>query len=217
MHSITRCNQKFLKEKSLNKARNQYRFCSSYNLQKTLFYELALFLLFFVASSAGQERCRTDPSVVGFTSLSKLGEAMRNDFSAIVAGVHTPGPFIYRLCPRVTFELDEFKTGKLSYIYPLLDGTKIVCGSAGRSSDRCIIQGGDAQVILRESMTEGYSRLETEFHGITFQGSDGLSVAAWDEPETKVTFKDCHWKVNMCFFLLLTILNWWITHNWKKS
>ena len=208
MHSITRRNQKFLKDKSLGRNRDQRGFFGSGIAKRNMVYEFAVLLLFFVTSSTAQERCRTDSSVMGFTTLSKLGEAMRNDFSATVAGVHTPGPFIYRLCPRVTFELDEFKTGKLSYIYPLLDGTKIVCGSSGKSSDRCVIQGGDAQVILRESMTEGYSRLETEFHGITFQGSDGLSVAAWDAPETKVTFKDCHWKVNMYFILFLTLLQW---------
>eukprot|EP00560_Eucampia_antarctica_P005896 CAMPEP_0197841524 /NCGR_PEP_ID=MMETSP1437-20131217/46232_1 /TAXON_ID=49252 ORGANISM="Eucampia antarctica, Strain CCMP1452" /NCGR_SAMPLE_ID=MMETSP1437 /ASSEMBLY_ACC=CAM_ASM_001096 /LENGTH=516 /DNA_ID=CAMNT_0043451299 /DNA_START=477 /DNA_END=2024 /DNA_ORIENTATION=- len=96
----------------------------------------------------------------------------------------------------MTFHLDEDKDGSYPYIYPVLDDTQIICGSSGASSDNCVIKGGDVQVLLRNSLAEDYVRKKAEFHGVTFASSYGLSIAAWDSPETKVTFVDCHWKRN---------------------
>lgn len=157
---------------------------------------ITLLFTFGVGSTKSQEICRTDISVTGFKRLSDLTEAMKNDFFAYISGAFMPGPHVYRLCPRTTFHLDENNDGEFSYIYPLLNGTQIICGSSGEGSDNCIIKGGDIQVLLRNSVAEDYVRKETEFYGVTFDSSNGLSIAAWDSPQTKATFVDCHWRKN---------------------
>eukprot|EP00567_Pseudictyota_dubia_P013285 CAMPEP_0197442646 /NCGR_PEP_ID=MMETSP1175-20131217/8620_1 /TAXON_ID=1003142 /ORGANISM="Triceratium dubium, Strain CCMP147" /LENGTH=519 /DNA_ID=CAMNT_0042973161 /DNA_START=146 /DNA_END=1705 /DNA_ORIENTATION=- len=132
--------------------------------------------------------CPDTPNVAGHDTIGSLGNAMRADFSQMLKGNASP-PFVYRLCPGVTYRPDL----EGAWIEPLADETSIICGNDGSSQDGCIVEGGDLQVALVQSSVEGYVRKRTTFQGITFKGSTGWSVAAYDTSDTTVEFSDCHW------------------------
>mmetsp|Transcript_49418 Transcript_49418/g.148905 ORF Transcript_49418/g.148905 Transcript_49418/m.148905 type:complete len:289 (-) Transcript_49418:144-1010(-) len=135
----------------------------------------------FVLSS-----CPADPGLPGHSTIKSLQDAMRDDF---LDGNASP-PFVYHLCPGVTYR--PIVEG--AWIEPLADQTYIKCGEDGSSKNGCVVEGGDLQVALVESEMDGYIRKRTTFEGITFSGSTGWSVAAYDTSDTTVKFSDCHWK-----------------------
>lgn len=58
----------------------------------------------------------------------------------------------------------------------------------------CIVEGANLHVAFTPSEYPEYPRTYTKLQGITFTGSTGWSVAAYDSEETTAEFVDCHWK-----------------------
>jgi hypothetical protein len=78
-------------------------------------------------------------------------------------------------------------------VTPLLDRTYIKCGPSGSSHEECIIDGGTTQVLLVDTLPDTHRIFV--FQGITFQNSQGLSIAAVASSRTRAEFLDCHWNV----------------------
>eukprot|EP00978_Attheya_sp_CCMP212_P039253 scaffold202582_cov46-Attheya_sp.AAC.4 len=136
-------------------------------------------------------RCPSDESIRGFPNLKSLDVYLKSEFAAVLTqNPYREGPkYEYILCPNTVYEVTDVP------IYPLLNGTIIKCGRDGKSSDNCIIEGGDIQVAIRESTLDFY-RPEFElviFKGLTFILSKNISVGTWATESTTAWFMDCHW------------------------
>jgi hypothetical protein len=141
-------------------------------------------------------RCPSDESIRGFANLKSLDVYLKSEFAAVLTqNPYREGPkYEYILCPNTVYQVTDVP------IYPLLNGTIIKCGRDGKSSDKCIIEGGDIQVAIREPTLDFY-RPEFElvlFKGLTFILSKNISVGTWGTEATTAWFMDCHWAVSPC-------------------
>jgi len=136
--------------------------------------------------------CPKHPEVVGLPTVSDLFCQFESEsLNAFVRRTFSRDPpYIFRLCPDTVYTLQEN-----DYLSAALSPTEFVCGNHGRASDRCIIRGGNIQVILRQNPVEVNHPLDfVRFRGITFQDSSSASIFAAGDASMTVEFIDCHWE-----------------------
>jgi hypothetical protein len=105
---------------------------------------------------------------------------------------------IYTLCPNTTFVVgvSDGQGGCCSegqlFLSPRRN-TRTQCGEDGKSSNNCVIVGGESQVIFLE-MIEDEGGANVEFAGITFE--DASLVTAFLGNAGDVSFTDCVFRVS---------------------
>lgn len=149
----------------------------------------------------GPEKCTSDPTVVGYDDILILNEDMvYHAFQAFSENVVQP-EYFYKLCPFTTYNMESNDLSKT--IMPLLNNTSIRCGNYGKSSDQCVLQGGQIHVIFGQGLLIDNVLIE----GLTFEESYGVSIGAWAYPTSKVEFKHCLWKANVATTLVEMYFN----------
>lgn len=115
-------------------------------------------------------------------------------------------PFSYELCPNTEYRVENEVTDT---IFPVLDGSNILCGPDGSRSNNCTISGGSLQVEIaqtprRETNMVSPIPLETVYmRGLTFSRGKfnprqiySPSVWARGSEGLTVVFDDCTWTVS---------------------
>lgn len=165
--------------------------------------------------------CPADPTIVGYTSIEALNMELQRHARKVQPPIdwqlgggsggggdrsgNSPPQrrfMEYTICPNTILNGEEQLT-------PLLGASKFVCGADGKSTNNCIIRGGTTQVLLIIDPTNDSYRMSSslsisentfsnvyEFHGITFEESTDISIAALASYNIRAQFVDCHWKVN---------------------
>lgn len=145
--------------------------------------------------------CPNDPSVVGFSTISELNQWMSTIWYFINSGGFYPPPYFFSLCPNTIFED--------SFVFPVLNDTWILCGGKGESSDNCILQQNETQVIILPHDYESEGAIapkleQVNFLGLTMKGSTDVSIGAYGSPSAWAFFKDCHWIVSKLLFYFIS-------------
>lgn len=171
----------------------------NHNITLTMFlsrrsftFLFALNQLFSSGTYGHPEPCVSDLSIVGFSSIGRLNQWMATVWYFLNQGGRPNPPYTFHLCPNTVFDDD--------FIFPVLNDTWIVCGKAGSSTDNCIVEGGETQVVIlpHDYTSEGAKTPPLEhvnFLGITFTKSTDVSVGAYGGQNSWAFFQDCHWKV----------------------
>jgi hypothetical protein len=160
-----------------------------------------------------QVPCPTDPTLYGYTSIASLNLEMKHHASLVSSPVSLPlkERYVYTLCPKLGFDGSQQLT-------PLLPRTYVVCGRKGSSTDECVIQGGSTQVLLIDTAsTSSISRRLFVLQGLTFFGSQDMSIAALASNSTRAEFIDCHWKVSNITWLTLFCVCIIILTHWSMQ
>jgi hypothetical protein len=107
-------------------------------------------------------------------------------------------PRKYHLCPNTTYEigLDEMSHCCLENKFPpfvLRSYTEFICGDDGKSSNNCIIHGGDFQIMSNQHEFTGEPSKEIKFRGVTFANALLMQILIANEGD--FYFDDCIFKV----------------------
>jgi hypothetical protein len=135
-----------------------------------------------------------DPSIMGYTNVPDLNDDMADELNRItVEGGDKPlGDYILNLCPD---DENEFDVTGGNRFRPVIDRVKIFCGGPDAVDAVCIVDGSREQVIIEDSIAEGYSINFVEFQGITFNGfARGTSVTLAASAPAVATFIGCVWQ-----------------------
>jgi len=144
----------------------------------------------------GRGPCPTNSSIIGYTNTTLLNLDIKVDMEHIDDGGPLKPLYRYILCPETTFRIAKH-FGQLeevgeSYITPGLANSVFQCGDAGNSSGNCLISGGDFHFLF----ADGVMAEKTFFLGLKFEGVDVSSIYGLGHPESRLIFRDCHWKAN---------------------
>jgi len=133
-----------------------------------------------------------------FNTLGAINSVMQTELVRIQNGAPPQQSYVYSLCPNT------FLDASAEPLEPVLNNVMFVCGESGDRSGRCVILGGSQQVLIQDSLVDGYPLQELSFLGITFSafetnGGDmtGSSIAAFASSTTTATFIDCVWQVHI--------------------
>jgi len=104
----------------------------------------------------------------------------------------------YTLCPNTIYEIGFLgSSGITEGGFPALtlrQNTRYICGEDGKSSNNCILTGGQIQVLSTFNSFNGESKSNILLKGLTFQKAESagaLLVAPGD-----VIFEDCIFRVS---------------------
>ena len=108
---------------------------------------------------------------------------------------------IFTLCPNTFFDLPSYSGLSVSPIKIGSSNIIIRCGESGLREESCIVYKGSRQFEIIGSVSG------VEFQGITFFGSNDVSVIASGNSDSDVSFLDCVFVVSTervisCFFNL---------------
>jgi len=132
-----------------------------------------------------------------FETLGSINSVMQTELSRIQNGATPQESYVYSLCSNTFLDAGS------EPLQPVLDNTMFVCGDDGSRSNRCVIVGGNQQVLIRDSLVSGYPLQELNFMGITFSAFEtngemtGSSISALASSTTTATFTDCTWQVRL--------------------
>jgi hypothetical protein len=130
----------------------------------------------------------SDPPLVGYDRIIDIVNDQFEEFQRIENGDAPRPPYIFRLCPNT-----DFDTGQQT-LPLILDGAVITCGPNMASSDNCVFRGGNVQIVIEDSIIEGYPLSTVSLIGITFEEFSPASVNAYAGAGTTAMFIDCVWQ-----------------------
>ena len=131
-----------------------------------------------------------------FTDTDRLHEAMQRADPT----VHT----VFTICPGTTMKVGDMDTNGDCCTNGMMtlfakSQTTIQCGAHGRSSDKCVLMGGNTQLMAVSSMYKETSIKHAYIKGLTFDNGDFVGVALAARGD--ITFEDCIFQVCLAVFL----------------
>ena len=136
---------------------------------------------------------------------------------AIASGANMRSPpYVYRLCPNTFFSINNETE---DVIFPILNGTRILCGTDGDIANNCTIDSGVLQVeigqVFRDPNDSFVSPLplkSVEISGLSFTNGIydsrlDLSPSIWTRAPQEVVavFQDCRWSGGIGSNLLASV------------
>lgn len=163
------------------------------------------------------DACPVVPSIGSCAeTLRDLRCIMCGEAQAIVNGATLrPPPYTYNLCPDTVFVITN-ETEEA--IFPILNGTRILCGADGRLGSNCTVDSGELQVEIGQSSRDPNDSLvsplpleHVEISGISFTNGIytrfGFSPSVWARANSNVVavLKDCTWSEGVGSNILLNM------------
>lgn len=124
--------------------------------------------------------CPEDPSQVGYKHVTDVNVDQQSELDRVAAGQAPRKPYVFPFCNNFKFLSDQ------AVLKVLLDDVKFVCGFNGTNAELCVFEGGQVQVEIPENA--GSKNVVIE--GMSFFGSEGVSIQAYGAGSSKLTLTD---------------------------